>query len=149
MPHNRPLKFRVAGRQEFLKPAILVSIMVLISALASPRPIAMTIAVGLLLGAGWVLFNFKYSETTDVQPTLVILPDGLIKMKSNGNLNIEGVFGGQQWCNSQFSVLRIVTANKQHCVVLFSAQQNATDYRRLMVWLRQDLLLKNEERVKS
>jgi len=143
------MTFRVAGRKGFLLPALLVSVLILISAIASPQPVSMAIAVTLLLGAGWALLILGFSKVTDVNLTSVIFPDGSVKIESAGNIKIEGVLSGQQWCNSQFAVLSFATAGRHHRLVLLSAQQNADDYRRLMVWLRQDFLLKSEGRVQS
>jgi len=91
-----------------------------------------------------VLFMQKYSKATYVNLTSVIFPDGSVKIKFDAYTKFEGVLRGQQWCNSQFAVLKFAAAGTNHRFVLLSAQQNAADYRRLLVWLRQDLLLKNE-----
>jgi len=104
----------------------------------------MTAAVVLLLGAAWVLFIQINSKATYVNLTSVIFPDGSVKIKSDAYITFEGVLCGQQWCNSQFAVLKFAAAGKKYFFVLMAAQQSAADYRRLLVWLRQDLLLKSE-----
>ncbi|NOR20755.1 MAG: hypothetical protein GQ538_11785 [Xanthomonadales bacterium] len=149
MPHTRPLKFKVASWKDFLVPGLLVAVLVVFSALISQRPVLMTVFISSLLAAGWFLHILDFSKVTDVNLTSVIFPDGSVKLESDGKIRIEGVISGQQWCNSQFAVLRYSSAGKHHKLVLRSAHQNAGDYRRLLVWLRQDLLLKSEGRVQS
>jgi len=130
-------------------PGVLVSVLVVASALLSPQPMAMSLFVILLLGAGWLLHILGFSKVTNINLTLVIFPDSSVKLESAGKIKIEGVISGQQWCNSRFAVLRYASGGKHHKLVLLSAQQNADDYRRLLVWLRQDLLLKSEGKVQS
>jgi hypothetical protein len=149
MPHNRAITFRVAGRNECVLPALLVSLLILSAAISSSQPMTVIAAIVLLLGAAWVLFTQKTSKASYVNLTSVIFPDGSVKIKSDADTKFEGVLRGQQWCNSQFAVLKFVTAGKNHRFVLLSAQQNAADYRRLLVWLRQDLLLKSEGIIQS
>jgi hypothetical protein len=143
------LILKVAGRRDFLVPGLFVSALVVVSALLSPQPMAMTLFMILVLGAGWSLYTLGFSKVTDVNLTSVIFPDGSVKLEAAGKIKIEGVLSGQQWCNSRFAVLRYASGGKHHKLVLLSAQQNAGDYRRLLVWLRQDLLLKSEGRVQS
>ena len=147
MPHNRSLRLKVAGGKDILLPALLVSVLILISAIISPQPLLMSLFVTLLLAVWWYLFNLNFSEITGQQLTTVIFPDGSVKLESDGDIKIEGVLSGQQWCISQFAVLNIITTGKHQRLVILARQQNAGDYRRLMVWLRQDLLLKGEGRV--
>ena len=142
MPHNGTLRLKVAGRKDFLIPALVISALVLISALFSPQPLLMTFFTVILLGAGWFYSVLGFSELTDLNLTSVIFPNGIVKLESDGKFIQEGNLSGQQWCNSQFAVLRVASGSKCHKLVLFSACQNTGDYRRLMVWLRQDLLLK-------
>ncbi len=138
------MTLRVAGRNECVLPALLVSFLILGSAIFSSQPMIMTAVIVLLLGAAWLSFIQKNSKATYVNLTSVIFPDGSVKIKSEVYTKLEGVLRGQQWCNSQFAVLKFVAAGTNHRFVLLSAQQNAADYRRLLVWLRQDLLLKSE-----
>lgn len=144
MPHNRAMTLRVAGRNECVLPALMVSFLILGSVISSSQPMIMTAAIVLLLGAAWVLFIQINSKATYVNLTSVIFPDGSVKIKSDAYIKFEGVLRGQQWCNSQFAVLKFAAAGKNYCFVLLAAQQSTADYRRLLVWLRQDLLLKSE-----
>lgn len=148
MPHNRPLRLKIAGRKEFLLPALLVSLLILIAAIISPQPIAMITVVIFLLGAGWVLFKFEMPRTP-AHLISVIYPDGSVKIESAGNVEVAGVLSGQQWCNSQFAVLNFETAGKRHSMVLLSAHQDADEYRRLLVWLRHGLLITVKEGLKQ
>jgi len=130
-------------------PAMLVSVLIIISAVISPQPLLMTLFVTILLGMGWYLFILRFSLMTGEELTSVIFPDGSVTLESTGNNKIEGIVGGQQWCTNKLAVLKIVTTGKHQRLVILARQQNAGDYRRLMVWLRQDLLLKSEGRVQS
>ena len=149
MSYNSPLKFQVANSGDFVAPALLVSGLILAAALFSPHPVAMTLFMILAIVTGWVLFMYSFSKVTSQTLTLVIFPDGSLGLQSAGQFEIEGDLQGQQWCNSQFAVLRYVSRGKLHSMVLLSAHQNADNYRRLLVWLRHDFLIRNEGRVQS
>lgn len=149
MPHNRPLILKVAGKNDFLVPGLVVSVLILVSALLSTQPVSMTAFVIALLGAGWFLFILDFSKVAAMKLTSVIFPDGLLSLESTQETKIEGVLSGQQWCNSQLAVLRYITSGRRQYLVILSAQQNADDYRRLMVWLRQNFVINNKGRVQS
>jgi len=138
------MTLRVAGRNECVLPALLVSFLLLGSAISSSQPMIMTAGMVLLLGTAWVLFIQKASKATYEKVTSVIFPDGSVKIKFGAYTKLEGVLRGQQWCNSQFAVIKFAETGTNHRFVLLSAQQDSSDYRRLLVWLRQDLLLKSE-----
>ena len=149
MLHSRPLKLEVANKGDFVVPGLLLSGLVLTAALLSTQPVAMTFLAVLVIVSGWVFYTLGFSKVTGVKLTSVIFPDGTLGLESAGQSKIEGVICGPHWCTSQFAVLRYITGGKLHNMLLLSAHQNAGDYRRLLVWLRQDLFLKSEGRVQS
>ncbi len=145
MPHNRPLILKVAGKNDFLVPGLVVSVLILVSALLSTQPIPMTAFVIALLGAGWTIFMSGWSKSTEMKLTAFIFMDSSIKIKSDQETKTEAVLSGQQWCNRKFAVLAYICAGKRHKLVILSAQQDVDDYRRLLVWLRQDFVMNSAD----
>ncbi len=141
MPHNRPLILKVADRKDFLVPGLLVSVLILVSALLSAQPVPMTAFVIAFLVAGWTIFTVGLTKTNNMKLTASICMDSSIEIKSDQETKTEGVLGGHQWCNRQFAVLRYISAGKRHNLVILSEQQDVDDYRRLLVWLRQDFVI--------
>lgn len=72
--------------------------------------------------------------------TSVIFPDGRVRLESNLEEKVAGFLDGQQWCTRWFAVLRFSNGNTvRKMVIRPSQQQRADDFRRLNMWLRQDL----------
>lgn len=149
MQADRPLKLKIASRKDFMLPAIVVTAVVSMISLLSSQPLPMIMLTGVLLGPCWYHLVLSYSGNSALKLTSVIFRDGTLKLESDGQSVIKGVISGQQWISRWVSVLRYSTSGKHQSLFVFSAQQNADDYRRLMVWLRQDLLLKSEGRIQS
>jgi|GEM_PF-1411132 len=140
MLHNRPVKLKVSTGMDFALPVRLLNSMVVIAALLSPHPLLLTVPVALVLWAGWVrqrkgLFKTKSSELISI-----IFPDGHVRLESKREVIFEGFLNGQQWCSRRLTVLRICNEDSTRKLVIQSAkQQVADDFRRLNMWLRQDL----------
>ena len=135
MPHNRPLILKVANRKDFTLLTFILFILVMVSAALSPQAVLL-IFLGLVVFGAYTLW---ISNINDVKLMSVIFPDGQIRLQSDLESEITGFLSGQQWCTRHFAVLRYKTGGKYRYLVLLSAQQNVDDYRRLNVWLRQDL----------
>ena len=74
------------------------------------------------------------------QMTLIIFPDGRVRLKSGHTDTIEGYLGANQWCTRHFAVLRIVTGGQESSLAVLSLQQQESgDFRRLNMWLRQNI----------
>jgi hypothetical protein len=71
---------------------------------------------------------------------LVIFPDGRVRLESDQQGKVEGFLEGQQWCTRWFAVLRVAYDDTIRTLLIRSAQQpGVDDFRRLNMWLRQDL----------
>jgi hypothetical protein len=138
MPHNNPLTFRLAGRREFTFLARILFVLSLVAAALSPHPVFLTI---LAFGAGWLAHILEFSNLNKVELISVIFPDGQVRIRSNCGNMVAGFLSGQQWCSRHVAVLRYIRGDKYKYLVLLSAQQNADEYRRLNVWLRQDFCI--------
>ena len=138
MPHNRPLTLKVANRKDFIPLVSTLFVLVLVSATLSPQPLLLVLLAVSVFAAGWFAPTLWISNVNDVELISVIFPDGQISLKSDFGTDCEGFLSGQQWCTQHVAVLRYETGGKRRYLVLLSAQQNANDYRRLIVWLRQD-----------
>ena len=138
MPHNSELRLKVANRKDFAVPLSVFFILVLIAAALSPQPVLLTLLVLILFGAGLLAHVLGFYKVNEVELILLIFPDGRLRIESAHAADIEGVLQGQQWFTRRVTILRYVTGGKRQYLVLLSARQNADDYRRLGVWLRQD-----------
>ena len=93
----------------------------------------------LLGGAGFLFYILGIHKVDNIKLISVIFPDGRVKLESAGKIRIEGILSGGHWNTSHLTVLRYMTGGKRQQIVLLSAHQHADVYRRLQVWLRQDV----------
>jgi len=138
MPYNQPLTLKVANGTDFAVPIGILFVLTIVSALLSPQPAVLTTLVLLLFGVGWFVYTLDFIKVNDVKFILVIFPDGRVKLESGQESDITGILSGQQWCTHHVAVLRYTARGKQQYLLVLSAQQNADEFRRLKVWLRQD-----------
>ena len=138
MPYNRPLTLKVANRKDFAIPIGILFVLAIVSALLSPQPVLLTTLVLLLVGVGWLLYTLDFAKVNDVRLISIISPDGRVRLESGQESYVAGFLSGQQWCTHHVAVLRYTARGKQQYLVVLSAQQNADEFRRLKVWLRQD-----------
>ena len=139
MLHNRPIRLNVSSSKEFAVPVFILGLLALLAALLSPKPLLMTLILILISGAMRCVFLLTKKDSSDVEMTSVIFPDGRVRLESNQELTAEGFLDGQQWCTGNLAVLRIVIGGSVSRLVIQSRQQRtADDFRRLMVRLRLD-----------
>lgn len=140
MLHNRPLNLTVATTGDFVAPLAIVSLLALFAAALSPRPILLILLMSLLLVAGWGVFILKFSKVQTGKLTSVIFPDGKVRLQSNLSDTIGGFVVGQQWSTRRLAVLHLNSEGvSRNLLILAAQQQGAGDFRRLNMWLRQNL----------
>ena len=140
MHHNGPVRLRVAGIRILFLPVFLTSLLLVVAALLSPYPMSLTLGAILFSGAMCISYILKISKANNFKLTSVIFTDGKVRLESNGKEKDAGSLVGQQWCTRWFAILRVSNGNTvRTMIILSSQQQEADDYRRLTVWLRQDL----------
>lgn len=121
-------------------PVGLLSVLLVIAALISPYPVVLSLVVIASVGVGWTATILKFSKSTKVKLTLVIFPDGRVRLESDQSDTIEGFLDGQQWSTSWISVLRVVDGGRVRKLLIRSSCQRPKDnFRRLNMWLRQGL----------
>jgi len=141
MLRNQPIRLNVSTSGNWLLPVHLLNFLLVTAALVSPHPVLLTLCAIFVIGAGWIIRALKYSKTNNVELTSVIFPDGKVRLESNREESIAGFLHGQQWCSRWFAVLRFSNGNTVHKLIIRPSQQQGTDdFRRLNMWLRQDLL---------
>jgi len=138
MPHNNPLMFQVANRKDFAIPFAFLFVLAMLSAILSTYFIPLSLLATLVFGAVWFKYTLDLCKVNVVELISSIFPDGRMTLKPGQHPEIEGYLDGQQWCTRHVAVLRYITGGRHQYMVLLSAQQNADEYRRLNVWLRQD-----------
>ena len=138
MPHNGPLKLSVATAGDLLRPAAVLLLMVFLSALFSPQPVAVLIGLAALLLAGWGAFILEIFKVNTLKLISIIFTDGQVRLESADEDTIGGYLDGQQWCTGWFAILQVNTHGMTRTLLILSAQQSEDDYRRLVTWLRYD-----------
>lgn len=139
MSHEQALTLRVSTRKEFRRLEGLLFVFCLLSALLSPQPIALMLIIVLFFGAGRLIFILDFFKVPDDQLTLIIFPDGRVRLKSACGTICEGFLDSRQWCTQLLAVLGIKTGGTiQKLLILSANQQTTDDFQRLTVWLRQD-----------
>ena len=140
MLRNRPVILRVSNTNDFVLPVGLLNLLLVIAALISPYPVVLTLAVIVFASIGWRASILEFSKSNNVKLTLVIFPDGRVRLESDQVDTIEGFLDGQQWSTSWFAVLRVVDGDRVRKLLIRSSHQQAKDdFRRLNMWLRQGL----------
>jgi hypothetical protein len=140
MPTEQALTLKVANRRDFVLPVAILALLTVISALLSPQPWLLAILVLLVFATNRVARTLNIYKTSNVKLTLLIFPDGWVKIKSDRKDMIEGFLDGQQWCTHLVAVLRVVDkqGGVKKLVILSMQQQSADVFRRLNMWLRQN-----------
>ena len=140
MRRNQPIRLKISTSGDLLLPVFLLNLLLVPAALLSPLPVFLTSGAILIVGAGWFIRTSKSPETNSVELTSVIFPDGKVRLESNLEEKVAGFLDGQQWCTRWFAVLRFSNGNTtRNMIIRSSQQQGADDFRRLNMWLRQDL----------
>ncbi len=139
---NRPIRLQVLRRKDFFLPVCAIYLLVVIAALMSSQPVLITALAILTFALGWFAPILSFSKANNVELTLVIFADGRVQLESiQGRLNA-GILDGQQWCTRHLAVLRISDGDtSRNLLVLSSQQQDTGDFRRLNMWLRQELCI--------
>ena len=144
MSYNGPIKLAVANRQDFSIPMGLLMLLAVLAALLSPQP---ALLVVLILATGLGIFTLGFSKVNDSKLTLVIFEDGHAGIESAHKDTIEGFLGGQQWCTHHVAVLCVADGvSKRRLVILSAQQREADEFRRLNMWLRQDICCDTREK---
>jgi hypothetical protein len=144
MSYNRPIRLTVANRRVFVVPVGLLMLLALLAALLSSQPALLVI---LIFTTGWGIFTLSFSKVNEAKLALVIFADGQVGLESADKDTIEGFLDGQQWCTHQVAVLRVANGDSLRRLVIRSArQQNADDFRRLNMWLRQNFCSDTREK---
>ena len=141
MLHKTPIRLKVSNSDDWVLP---VYLLLFPAALLSPYPLLLTLGAILFAGAGWMTRTLKYAKSNSVELTSVIFPDGQVQLESFGEGQVAGFLDGQQWCTRWFAVLRFSNGSTIRKMIIRSSQQQGSgDFRRLNIWLRQDLFSNN------
>jgi hypothetical protein len=140
MLRNQPIRLKISNREDLLLPVRFLNFLLVPAALLSPHPVFLTSGAILIIGIGWITRTLKISKTNRTELTSVIFPDGSVRLESNLEEKVTGFLDGQQWCTRWFAVLRFSDGIKiRKMIIRPSQQQGEGDFRRLNMWLRQDL----------
>jgi ABC-type uncharacterized transport system permease subunit len=138
MTQRRSLTLDVAQQSDHAIAAGVLCGLALLAAILAPRPLMMSIVVTLICAAGWAAYILGFSKFRSEKLTVVIFPDGQIRLESDHKDATGGLLNGQQWSTRFFAVLHVTTTAGNRYLPVLSRLQHADDYRRLSMWLRQD-----------
>ena len=134
------IELRVAGKSDFVLSFYLLFLAVILAAVLSPQPFYLTLLAALVFCAVRLVYTLYFNNINAVKLTSVIFSDGRVKLISSRKDTIEGFLDSQQWCTHWLAVLRVVSGGTIHRLVILSTQQQkADDFRRLNMWLRQNI----------
>lgn len=134
------LELRVATPHDVLVPLTGLLTLVLLAATLSARPVLLTSLLSGLLLAGWGAHILDFYKVNFKKLTLVIYSDGQVRVKLPDETTIRGLLVGPQWCIRQFAILHVEMKNTTRNLLVVSAlQKNTDEFRRLNLWLKQDL----------
>ena len=140
MLHNKPIRLKVSNRGDLALFVYSLNFLLVPAALLSPYPLVLTLGAILFIGAGWIARTLITSKTNHEELTSVIFPDGKVRLESNREEKFAGLIDGQQWCTRWFAILRFSDGRRSRNMIIRSSQQQGLgDFRRLNMWLRQDL----------
>ena len=138
MPYKQSIELKVMTNSDFASPARLLMLLVLLSALLSPYPFLLVFAGLIVPLVMWKLNILGFSKVNDTELTLIIFPDGLLRLESTDGERLDGFLDSQQWATQSIAILRFEHVTGNRLLVVFSRQQQkAEDFRRLTVMLRQ------------
>ena len=147
MLRNKPITLVVSNRKDFDLAVCMLYLLVILAALLSPFPVLLTVVASLLFGAERTVHSLIFAKTNNVKLISVIFPDGRVRLESDREETIEVFLDGQQWCTRWLAVLRVTNGDSNRKLVILAAQQQGTDdYRRLKMWLRNDLCINTVSR---
>lgn len=140
MPHNTPIRLQVSTQKDFVLALRVLNLLVVLAALISPYPFLLTVFAIVFFAAGCAATILGFSKANSAELISIIFPDGRLRLESKRERIFEGFLNGQQWCSRRLAVLRVSNGETTRKVVIqFSLQPGTDDFRRLTVWLRQDL----------
>ncbi len=133
---NEPLVLRTIRRVDLRRFHGVLLVLSVISVLLGPHPLS----VGLLVSfaaVGWYWFGNRNWRLTETDVSVSIYPDGAVRLRyTNGQL-LKGQLANHQWLTQQVAVLQVLAGKNSHHLVFFAFQQSGSNYRRLMVLLKQ------------
>jgi len=138
MTHSRALTLSVIRESDYAFVAGVLCGLAQVAAILSPRPFLMSVTVIFICATGWATYILGFSKFRSEDSTVTIFPDGQIRLESDGKDATGGLLDGQQWSTRFFAVLHVKTADGNRCLPVLSSRQQADDFRRLLMWLRQD-----------
>ena len=139
MSHEQSLTLRVSTRKEFSYLEGLLFVFCLLSALLGPQPLILMLLTVVFFGAGRLILILDFFKVPDDQLTLILFPDGQVRLNSGCEIVCEGFLDGRQWCTQLLAVLRFETGGTTQKLLILSTNQKTTDdFQRLTVWLRQN-----------
>lgn len=138
MPHSGSLTLKIARKNDFATPVRVLFGLALLAAVLSPRPYLTFCMVILACIAGCAVDILRFTKVKPECSTVTILPEGQIRLESSNKDTSGGALVGQQWSTRYISVLRVELGDGTRYLPILSSQQHTNDYRRLLLWLRQD-----------
>ena len=138
MSHKQQIKLNILTRKHWLFAVRVLLLLAIISASVNSQfAFAMALLV-IVVKLEWIADRLSFFKVSESKLTLIIFPDGEVRLESNEN-TIEVFLGRQQWFTNHVAVIQVIDGGKaRNLFVLSTQQENQQDFRRFNMWIRQD-----------
>lgn len=138
MSHKGPINLKVVSGEHYVYAMRVLVVLGIASACVNTQLLFAAVLLIIFLKMEWVAGTLGFFKVSDSKLTLIIFPDGKLRLESNENI-IEGNLGSQQWCTNHVAIIQLIDGVETRSLVILSAQQkNQEDFRRFNMWIRQD-----------
>lgn len=118
----------------------LLALLSLVASAMSPRPEWLVPLAGLVHAGAWLCGRAGRVSHMQRAHTLQVLPDGRIRLFSAAGSAGAGRLGEHHWCCKRVIVLDLRVDGRRCPGLVVRSRQNARDFHRLWVWVRQKIL---------
>jgi hypothetical protein len=140
MTDTSALHLKLSPPGELAGVRTLLALLSLVAAAMSPRPEWLLPLAGLVHAGAWLSRRAGRVRRAHHGLMLQVLPDGRIRLFSAPGPAGAGRLGEHHWCCKRLIVLDLRIDGRRCTGVVVRSRQNARDFRRLRVWIRQKIL---------
>ena len=146
MSHKHQIKLSIFNQKRALIVFPACLFVIAIQAMLMNQLILALVLLLMALKFEWIKSILRFSKLSPIKHVngdeliLIIFSDGRVRLISKVAETIEGFLGNRHWCTRHAAVIEIVSDRKTHRLVALSGEQEEPeDFRRLNMWLRQNI----------
>jgi len=154
MLYKQPIHLYVANSQGFEYLHDILFFLAMLAALLSSQPWLLVAGVVVYFVTTWLLKEFSNTVQKTLGQnkqnlTLIIFPDGRVRVCSESTADIEGRLGQRHWITKWLAVLEIVYEDKTRRLVVPAHIQAVHQFRRISIWVGHDIFQQRSEKYAS